>query len=70
MKKAEKFGAVLNDLLTEEVQSFHGPDSKRSYITNQQTVGQPLVTSKRLKTVYKNYMMQVYLVMKPDKIFI
>jgi hypothetical protein len=49
----EKIGAVSKRLLTEMVDSFYVPDTKRSYITNKTTVGQPLVISKKLKLVSK-----------------
>jgi hypothetical protein len=50
-KAKEKIGAVSKRLLTERVQSYYGPESKRTFITNKQTVGQPLVVSKKLKLV-------------------
>jgi len=49
----EKIGAVSKRLLTEKVKSFYGPETKRTYITNKNTVGQPLVVSKKLQLVSK-----------------
>jgi hypothetical protein len=54
IKKAkDTIAATTKRLLTEKVKSFYGPMAKKSYITNKDTVGQPLVVSKKLKLVSK-----------------
>ena len=49
----DKIGAVSKRLLTERVRSFYGPTAQRSYITNKNTAGQPLVVNKKLRLVSK-----------------
>jgi hypothetical protein len=49
----DKIGAVSKRLLTEQVRSFYGPTTQRSYITNKNTAGQPLVVDKKLRLVSK-----------------
>jgi hypothetical protein len=49
----DKIGAVSKRLLTEQVRSFYGPTTQRSYITNKNTAGQPLVVNKKLRLVSK-----------------
>ncbi len=43
----EIIGAKAKRLLTRMVESFYGEDSKRTYITNKDKVGQCLVVNKR-----------------------
>ena len=49
----DKIGAATKRLLTERVDSFYGPKTKKSYIINKKTMGQPLVVNKKLKLVSK-----------------
>ena len=57
----DKISAATKRLLTERVDSFYGPETKRSYITNKNTVGQPLVVNKKLKLGALNFQIRAYL---------
>ena len=52
-KAKEKIGANVKTLLTEQADSQYFPNTKRTMIWNNKTVGQPLVVSKKLKLVSK-----------------
>ncbi len=49
----DKIGAAAKRLLTERVESFYGPMSNKSYITNQTKVGQRFVVNKKKQLVSK-----------------